>query len=73
MKSATAIAICVIIIALMTLALLHLTTEYLEAIKDEPLSVKTVFSTVAYAALFIVIIVNVLLLIAFVLALSELS
>jgi len=71
MKSATAVAICVIIIALMALALFHLTAEYLEAIKEEPLSLKTAFGTITYATVFILIVVIALLEIALVLALAE--
>jgi hypothetical protein len=71
MKGATAVAICAIIIVLMTLAIFHLTTEYLEAIKEDLLSLKTVSSTIAYGALFIVIVVNVLWSIALVLALAS--
>jgi len=70
MKKAMAIAICVIVVAMMALALFHLTTEYL-SIKEESLSPRTVFGTIAYAAIFIVIVVVVLLDIALVLALAE--
>jgi ABC-type sugar transport system permease subunit len=71
MKSATAVAICVIFVALMTLALFHLTTEYLEILKQDPLSLKTVGATVVYVILFITIVIGVLLLIALVLALAS--
>jgi len=71
MKGATAIALCAIIIILATLTLFHLTTDYLNTIKEEPLSMRTVFATVFYAFAFIMIIFITLLLTALALALAE--
>jgi len=71
MKSATAITLCAIIVVLMTFSLFYLTSNYLEVIKEEPLSLKTVFATVFYAFVFILIVLIALLEIAFVLALAE--
>ena len=72
MKSSVVIAIAVcIIIAIMTLVLFNITAEYLESIKEESLSLKTAFATVAYAAIFITIVIIALLEIAVVLALAE--
>jgi len=72
MKSSVAIAIAVcIIIAIMTLVLFNITAEYLGSIKEESLSLKTAFATVAYAAIFITIVIIALLEIALVLAFAE--
>ena len=55
----------------MTLVLFNITAEYLGSIKEESLSLKTAFATVAYAAIFITIVIIALLEIALVLAFAE--
>jgi hypothetical protein len=71
MRSATAIALRAILIAIMTFSLFYVTSKCLEVVKEEPLSLKTVSATILYTFVFILIVVIVLLGIAFVLALAS--
>jgi hypothetical protein len=72
MRLATAISICVILIAVFAVLLLDITSKSLQAISKNPLSLEAVQATLAYTLAFVFLTLILLIFIAITLAFAEL-